>query len=247
MDRLKAFFIGTLKVAIAMFLVAIAIIAVIWGWNTISENRQKAQEAPLAEPKNWPPKTIDALESVKVELMTMWRGGELYYKFSVDGYPKALEAARNQSDSKFTISFLDRNGFKVFGYDVELNGMSRVSSAPGQVLGLRLNTKTHMAAEDYRNAAGWTIGWNFPTTVESPRVVPKQDAPVAKPDAPKWRNKALWRQLNREMSKDKVQQLLGPPTKIDNSGVLIFWYYGYPLGGEVVFDSGGGIYSWREP
>ena len=83
----------------------------------------------------------------------------------------------------------------------------------------------------------------------APQSKPIQPPLVAKslPNNPKWRNVDLWRWLNRQMSKEDVQVLLGPPTKIADSGTRVVWYYGYPFGGEVVFNNEGAIDSWREP
>lgn len=255
MDKLIAFLIGTLKIAVALFLVVIALIGVYIGWNSVQDSRQKATNAPLAEAKAWPPIIIDALENTRFSLVTMWRDGHLYYQFTVSGYPKAIELVRRHSqkvslgDQILVISFLDRNGFNVYSHEVKLSSMTLEVDSKGQGKGLNLNSNTYMTAEDYRGALKWEVGWNFPTSVELPPSAPVQAAPAAKPkpESPKWRNVALWRKLDRQMSKEEVQKLLGPPTKIVSANVLTFWHYGYPLGGQVVFDRGGAIHSWREP
>lgn len=250
MDKLKAFLLGTLKIAVALFLVVVALIGVFAGWNSYQENQQKALNAPLAETKTWPLIKIDVFEDAQFRLVTMWRDSRLYYQLNVKGYPKSIESARRKlGTSKFTISFLDSSGFKIFSHEVNLATMAMEVDSKGEGGGLSVNDNTHISAEDYRRAAKWEVSWNFPTTVELPPSKRVEGSPAAKPKpaGPKWRNVELWRKLNREMSKQDVQQLLGPPTKIDDAGVLVFWYYGYPTGGQVTFNKSGAIHGWREP
>lgn len=251
MNRLKAFIFGTLKIALGLFLASLAIGLVIWGWSSFSDYQKSTKEAPLAQPKIWPDQSVSALENVKLSLKTMWKNGDLYYQFSTDNLPKAISVARNNRDANrsFNIAFLDRNGFKLFEHQIPLRDMSTVVGVDGKASRLEINNKTPLSADDYRNAASWDIGWNFPTSTPPPAQA--QAAPVVKPPQeprrPRWQNLALWRQLDRAMSKDQVQQLLGQPTKINNLGSLVYWYYGYPSGGHVIFDSSSKLYGWTEP
>ncbi len=65
---------------------------------------------------------------------------------------------------------------------------------------------------------------------------------------PNWRNIALWRKLNKNMSQAQVQAILGPPTTIDSGRVITTWHYGYPTGGQVAFFTETNIvYGWWEP
>lgn len=255
MDRLKAFLVGTLKIAFALFLAGMAIGAAILGWEAYSSSKQKALEEPLAQLKTWPPYKVGAFANVQFMLKTIWRDGRLHYQFLVDGYPKAIELARDRKDesAQFTVEFYDANGFKILSHDVSLKSMAAKVDANGQRKALDANSSASMSAEDYRNAARWGIAWNFPTAVESaqpkPEAVPPTPRSAPKPSAApaKWRDISLWRQLNRQMSKAQVEQLLGPPTKINEAGVITFWYYGYPLGGWVDFNSSGSVSGWKEP
>ena len=62
-----------------------------------------------------------------------------------------------------------------------------------------------------------------------------------------WRNVTLWRQLARGMSQDRVREILGEPGKIDQFITSAWWYWGYPSGGQVRFDSSGRVEGWDEP
>ena len=57
-----------------------------------------------------------------------------------------------------------------------------------------------------------------------------------------------WRKLKKGMSEGDVEQLLGSPSKIDMLGPISIWYYDYPLGGDVKFDSDKHtVTAWSEP
>src|SRR5687768_10508428 len=115
MERLKAFLVGTLKIALALILAGIGIAVVVKGWDEYKTSKQKAVEAPLAQLKTWPPYPLDAFGSVRFTLKTIWRDDKLQYQFQVDGYPRSIELARTRKDdsARFTIEFLDANGFKI--------------------------------------------------------------------------------------------------------------------------------------
>jgi hypothetical protein len=64
-----------------------------------------------------------------------------------------------------------------------------------------------------------------------------------------WKDKNIWRKLQRGMSEDNVRGLLGEPGKIDvqTSGGGQFWFYPDALGGDVHFDASGHVDGWSEP
>jgi hypothetical protein len=67
------------------------------------------------------------------------------------------------------------------------------------------------------------------------------------PASPQWRDLRNWRQLRLGMSMDQVRALLGEPERVDAIGYT-FWYWDYPLGPQVTFDSRTGkVNGWREP
>lgn len=257
MDRLKAFFFGTLKITLALFFAGIAIAIAVWGWNSIKENQEKAEVAPLAEAKTWHEIKMEVLEDVPVKLVTKWRDGYLHYQFAVGGYPKALEIAHRRNLTKnnvgFTIVFSDKDGFKLSEHLIPLNTMTPiVRRADGQAEALTQDGSFLMRSSTYKEASMLALVWNFDTQVATSKpLADAQTAPKPKAEASaapaKWRNRVLWRQLNKSMSQSEVETLLGPPTKIENVSVLTFWHYGYPLGGRVTFNTNGTIYGWEEP
>ena len=265
MNRLKSFVLGVLRIAAAILVVIIALTALGWGGYAFWQSRQAAGNAPLNEPKKWPPIKIEALGDVELSLSTMWRDGSLYYHLSTGGYPKELAAARDRATGRssldagpeWTLAFLDNHGFKVFEHKIPLIQMAKIVDGRGQGAGLSANEDTYINADVYRRASSWEVTWNFgtprpPAELPPPRS-PGRPGSVGAPGGiprPNWRNVSLWRGLFKGMSKEGVRGLLGEPGKVEESGgALTFWYYGYPSGGSVTFDrdSNGSVWGWSEP
>ena len=85
------------------------------------------------------------------------------------------------------------------------------------------------------------------STLES-QVQGSQSAPnltVSTGDATDIQN---WRLLRMGMSEEEVKTLLGSPDKVEANQFFFTWYYDYPLGGKVQFDSESQrIEGWNEP
>ena len=57
-----------------------------------------------------------------------------------------------------------------------------------------------------------------------------------------------WRRLRRGMTMDEVRTLLGEPEKVDAGPYMTYWYWDYPGGAEVSFNSRSGkLEGWSEP
>ncbi len=57
-----------------------------------------------------------------------------------------------------------------------------------------------------------------------------------------------WRKLQKGMSSNEVEKLLGSPSKVDVFTSFTVWHYGYPLGGRVEFDDRSrSVTRWHEP
>jgi hypothetical protein len=256
MSTIRSFFVGVTRIALIIVIAIVALSAAGWGVYEFSQARERSRNAPLATLRKWPAVRIEALGAIELNLSTIWRDGRLFYQFSVGGYPAELASVRDadsrSANAAWTLSFLDENGFKVFEHQVPLNAMAKVIDSSGNGTGLNSNGDTYVSAEDYRRATAWEVTWNFSAprrTAPASRPVPEVGASPSPrpPSTPQWRNVSLWRGLSRGMSKGQVREILGEPGKVVESGIISIWYYGYPLGGEVTFDSSGNVNSWREP
>lgn len=61
-------------------------------------------------------------------------------------------------------------------------------------------------------------------------------------------NKNPWRRLQKGMSEEEVEGLLGSPTRIDEFGTFSVWEYNHSsVRGRIQFDAKSGLGSWNEP
>ena len=63
-----------------------------------------------------------------------------------------------------------------------------------------------------------------------------------------WQDKANWPKIPKGISMKEVSALLGEPEKVNSGTALVFWYWGYPGGGNVRFGTETGLVEgWTEP
>ena len=68
------------------------------------------------------------------------------------------------------------------------------------------------------------------------------------PSSQKWQDVQNWRRLRQGMTMDEVRVFLGEPEKVDVMGSTTYWYWNYPVGAQVYFDSRSGrLQGWSEP
>jgi hypothetical protein len=257
----KKFTISVLKLACGIALATLILGLAVWGIVALRGRLEEAANAPLATLRAWPEVTVSALASIKVRLQTVWRSGNIYYQFDVQGYPPELrQAMESETQAAFTINFLDSDGFRLFEHRLPLAEMSRALGADGQPDGASWKGDESMVADLYRRATRWELSWfGFapaptprPATPSAPSVPPRKPAslPLPKPVSParpRWKDVSLWRGLSHGMSQDDVKRILGEPEKVSDLGFQVTWYYGYPFGGEVTFSQDGRVSSWSEP
>jgi hypothetical protein len=209
---------------------------------------------PWTTVKKWPETRLNApFTDTTFRLQTVWRNGNIYYQFGIEGYPPVFrQASGRESQSAFQINFLDKDGFQLYQRQVTLAEMTKVVGDDDQPTGELWKSNEAMDVDLYRRAAKWEITWSgfSPAPSSLNDFTPLPSAPVRKPASPptpKWKNKSAWRSLSHGMPKDDVKRLLGEPGKIVDLGAGFIWYYGYPLGGEASFGSDGRLESWSEP
>lgn len=75
---------------------------------------------------------------------------------------------------------------------------------------------------------------------------PAQPRPV--PASANWKDVANWRRLSLGMTMEQVRGLLGEPEKVAANPAETTWYWDYPTGPTVHFDSRSGkLEGWSEP
>lgn len=228
--RVKAFFIGVLKVSSAIFVVAAIIGGAAWWVMDARDRNRKAAELPLAQTKTWPTMTAEALGGAKFDVATMWRDGHIFYRFTVVGIGEAITKAREDTDSNptFIIQFQNASGFKIREKRIELHDMVGMMGSDGTYSGFTWSDTEYLSADDYRDAASWQILWaGFPST---PPRRPIQTASLSPRTKSETAHRAAdpWASLHKGSTEAEVQALLGPPLHVvgvgagdDDSG----WFY----------------------
>jgi hypothetical protein len=243
----KKFATAVFKIAVGLALAVVLLALLAWGVVNFRQYSQDAANAPLVKVKTWPEQT--GISGSKFSLQTVWRNGRIYYRLVVSGYPPSFQRARDSGNGAvFIISFLDKDGFQLFQRQVNISEMTEAVDTLGKPGGLSWKGDETTDSDLYRRAAALEVSWaGFPSADAMPAQVPTSLPPDHKGSAPAWRNVARWRSLRQGMSQEEVKQRLGAPGKIDNMGFSVMWWYGYPMGGSVTFDSNGAVTSWSEP
>lgn len=170
--NVRELFNGAFKIAIAMFLAVLAL-CVVGGlvWKAI-DYRDKEAAKQYEVPKEW---SVDLTKNLQLRLQAKTKlvDGKLFASVSVEGYPAFLSepplAAQN-SQGRFMLSFMDKDGFKLFEKDVPLSAMTKVIGPNGKVGGLDYQFSEYAGGADYPNFAKLDVGWNF--NVELPKIAP---------------------------------------------------------------------------
>lgn len=163
---MKTFFLGAVKIAVALLLTFIVLGAAVWAINAFSEHREAVKNAPLETPKFWMPQRVGALENAQLSLITKWRNGNVLYQFEMKGYPAFLSESRPNMPAyqirlpAFTLIFLDEGGFKLFDHQILFSEMTRVVDDAGKPVGLSAKGEAYVSADVYRKAVTWEVTWS---------------------------------------------------------------------------------------
>ncbi|MGQ0442535.1 MAG: hypothetical protein ACT4OH_03675 [Methylophilaceae bacterium] len=157
---MKDFLLQSAKFAVVLSLLGIVGFGIYKG---VELTRQKFQyETILAIPKNWNQLTLHSLENVKTTLVTKWQDGILSYQFGLKGYPAAFTQANNSpcnSSSKFILTFLDKNGFKIYDQQIMFSELKQLVDTAGTPVGLSGKGSTYKPAGVYGKAVSWDVVW----------------------------------------------------------------------------------------
>ena len=86
----------------------------------------------------------------------------VFFSGNEEAFRKEIQSI---TESRWILSFLDKDGFQAFNVAVPLGEMERVvaNAVVGQYKGLSANTRARMSADEYRRAANWEPTWSgFP-------------------------------------------------------------------------------------
>ncbi|MES2279880.1 MAG: hypothetical protein V4542_00555 [Pseudomonadota bacterium] len=179
--RINDFFKASLKIAIAIFLAAVAL-SLVWliGWKVI-DYRDKEAAKQYEVVKRW---TVDLRENLQMQVNARTKvvDSTLLATVSFDGYPEFLTNSRlafKNREASFTLNFADQDGFKLQEKVIPLKQMTTTVDASGKKIGLEYQYSEFTPVDTYKRFAALSVQWNLET--QSP-VVPSLDfAPTDRP------------------------------------------------------------------
>lgn len=161
MSKIKLFFAAALKITVAIVLAIIVLSLFGWGIYSFTQHRENVNNAPLEKPRTWALISIPSLDNSSFKLSTMWREGQLSYQFEMTGFPKSLETSIQHGNPSFTLSFLDKNGFKLYDHKIIGSDIIRIVDDKGKYAGISSKGYMYLNADTYRKAQTWEITWAF--------------------------------------------------------------------------------------
>lgn len=131
-------------------------------WEKTKQERLEL-ETKVGKLKEWPVReSYLHLGAKEVKLETKWAGGKMLYKFDVSLVDGPTQILQNRNSSAgFILDFLDTDGFKVFTFNVSLKSMTAFVDEKGKTIGLSINDKKEVSAEEYLTFDSWSSGWDF--------------------------------------------------------------------------------------
>jgi hypothetical protein len=134
---MKQFLVAATKIGVGIALAVVLSGFVAWGVVSIRTGRQTAANASLSKTKHWPSvEGVGTLAPAKFQLLTIWRGGRIYYQFDVDSVPQIVRRAKESGAGTFNIAFLDGDGFKILEKRINLSEMANLVDHDGNFLAL---------------------------------------------------------------------------------------------------------------
>ena len=168
-QRLKAFLKAVAKLGLALFLALGGLVGAFFLVVWIREKVQAKADAPLATPLTWPSTSVGGGDTL--QLTTIWRSGRTQFKVLVRW--RSSPQGPIPADAWFTMSFEDKNGFKVVDQRVYLSQMTRLLSETGQETGREWQGSQLMASETYRSLAKLRAFYNhWPLAGPAPTPTP---------------------------------------------------------------------------
>jgi|GEM_PF-4761084 len=148
---MKAFFTGVLRIATGLLVVLVVIALGWWGISSLTSYSENRRNAPLEIPRELPASTL-VNDLGELSLKTMWRDSRLHYQFELN-HGKFTKQKR-----AWILILLDADDFEVFKHTLG-EVVNIVDKNSVDVIALRANGSTYMAADEYRRVKSWTVQW----------------------------------------------------------------------------------------
>lgn len=118
---------------------------------------EEAMSQNLSKPIVWPAVEIPQLGTT-TSLTTIWRDGQLSYRFHVNASTK-LKKPVIYTGEWFLINLQDGNGFVIKELKVNFGTMSTIVDKDGKPMSYEMNDSQEMKSSTYQNIKTWNIQW----------------------------------------------------------------------------------------
>jgi len=163
----KSVFFWVAKLAAALFLACVALIACFAGYEAIKKAQDERAAKPLEEVKFWSSDLTKPL-GLKFSARTKLVGGVMYIDLVAQGFPEYLSNPAmwemNRS-ATFSVVFNDADGFKVFEKEIKVGEFSRLVGGDGKHNGLSIQIDQPLGVDRYKAINNMGIGWTLQTSV----------------------------------------------------------------------------------
>ena len=185
--KINEFFRSAGKIAIALFLAAIGLLLVIWGYSSLSDAWDKQQAKQYEVIKLWP---VDLKEYLQFNLLakTKLADGRLFAIVDTEGYPAYLSDPRLQiknNEASISLIFQDKDGFKLHSKTIKISEFSSIIDSANKKTGLRYEFDEYLSAKTYARIQQIQVQWTLETTLPaSASVQPKAEEKILDHCAP---------------------------------------------------------------
>lgn len=179
---IKEFSKSTLKISIAICIGGLGIVGVIWVVHVIREDAQKREAVQYETMKEWPSDVKKHLQ-MDVSARTKLVDGRLMVAVTAEGFPEYLShpsLGLKNYDGALILSFLDRDGFKIYEKKLTISEFTTTVDAQGKKIGLSHQFTDHMVVSQYSAFSRLRVGWNLDTEIPKPAPKPSPSVTMSR-------------------------------------------------------------------
>lgn len=127
-------------------------------------------------PKNWQANYKDNLQ-LNFHAKTKLVNKTMYLSLTTDSYPSYLDYSSypfSNQDGYFTVSFVDKDGFELFKYPIQIKTFTTIVNSEGKKSGLDTQVESELSLEKYKRFEHLQITWSSLITTVPPAPIKKE-------------------------------------------------------------------------
>lgn len=106
---------------------------------------------------DWGQMQLSQLGDVKVKLKTNWRGGKLYYLFTVSPYDHLSSIIKTAPNAQFFVSLYDGDGFRIFVIPINVADLTPTPSPGDKIDSVDMNANITCDLSAYQSLKNWSV------------------------------------------------------------------------------------------